>query len=547
MLKDKDLDKLFKSKFEGANFEPDASAMEAAEQMVDMTSSGGLDQLFRDKFAGVSPTPPAESVAQMERLLASQKGFAWGRFGLVTGVILLFLSAGIWFFTTSNSSENSVNSEEIAVPNRGMEKGSISEPFESLEESENIASEEEGTSGYSPETTSTPSDANVLSGSSNESGEFNTSSNEPVNSNTAQTVNTTTQTEYSEGGPVNSADNSNVNRGSESPVEVPGEGRGTTDIANNTGGVPPGEKASDVQSGSGDSSSGENSTNTAVAESSEESVAETETVTTEEDAREEAENVASNSSNSEPEEAAEEDQGEEEALATSDEQQDKKVEEGSARNAKAPGFDNRKGFNSYWGLIAGLSVAPSFDAGDTKKPVSTNVVLGVRYAYQIRPELTLNINALYSDRTGINQTKEVHDTIYHFGMATRSHYITPTRLHYVETPIYISWQMDRNHSLSIGASPAVLIGQNNRLDLVSQDSFDNRDYQTETHTGRSEGILNYDVSVMMGYTYRVNEYWSVGVRGQYGLFDVTNNAYYGASKTHRNIYVRFLAEYKLPF
>mgnify|MGYP003852372137 CR=1 FL=1 len=557
MLKDKDLDKLFKSKFEGTSFEPDASSMEAAEQMVDMTSSGELDQLFREKFAAMNPAPPAESIAHMEGLLAAKKRFAWGRFGIAAGAILLLLSAGLWYFMKPDAINEPIPTEEVAAPNGGDGEESSTTPFENSNDSDTKSSEtdknesgaEDGTRSFDSEETQATEN---IAGSTNEKASPSntpTSDNEPMagvpmdgNDDVDHTHSSSSTEEQTDGETAVAAAESNSEEVNEAESEIAtGESVPPIDNGGTTEAQKP-EHSGDESDAHTMAMGSEEVANEETADESENELDNTE-ASNSETAKTEAENSES-TEGSDSEETTDEDS---EAVAIEDEQVENDVEEGSARNPKAPGFDNRKGYNNYFGLIAGLSVAPSFDAANSSNPVSTNVILGLRYAYQIRPELTLNVNALYSDRTGINQTKEVHDTIYHFGMATRSHYITPTRLHYVEMPIYLSWQMDRNHSLSIGVSPAVLIGQNNRIDLVSQDSFDNMDYQTETHAGRSEGILNYDASVMMGYTYRVNEYWSVGVRGQYGLFDITNNEYYHSPKTHRNLFIRFMAEYKLPF
>jgi hypothetical protein len=552
MLKDKDLDKLFKSKFEGTSFEPDASSMEAAERMVEMTSSGELDQLFRDKFAAVNPAPPAESIAQMEKLLAGKKGFAWGRLGIAAGVILLFLSAGLWYFAQPDALKQSTPDQEYAVPESNSETKETEQPFENSSASDNVAVEDV------PAENARQIESNANDASLPEVEREPKSEGSDDGATTVSNANRAAVANATQAGSEEQTTDAEQTVPTEQPMEVYASEEGSEEhveenenpIVGNNGDVPPAEIMGSDDNESEENPSGENAQPIASTETENESVSESVEegeVITENGEMESSNPTASNTPDESNDESvsgnSQDDEDAEELNADGENNTAKR----SATSAKSPGFDNRRGYNNYFGLIAGLSVAPSFDAVNGKNPVSTNVVLGLRYAYQIRPELTLNVNALYSDRTGINQTKAVHDTIYHFGMATRSHYITPTRLHYVEMPIYISWQMDRNHSLSLGVSPAVLIGQNNRLDLVSQDSFDNMDYQTETHTGRSEGILHYDASLIMGYTYRVNEYWSVGVRGQYGLFDVTNNEYYHSPKTHRNVFIRFMAEYKLPF
>jgi hypothetical protein len=181
-------------------------------------------------------------------------------------------------------------------------------------------------------------------------------------------------------------------------------------------------------------------------------------------------------------------------------------------------------------FIAGANVSQGFlNQNLSRNAPSLDPVIGLGASVVVNSLVSLDVNVLYHTRGGLSQEK-LPETFVKKGTSE----ITQS-LHYIDVPFYINYRFQNRHAIRFGLQYSRLIGT---LSSVSSESV-------TTTWKQQDYYASYDVAGMVGYKYLVNERFNVGIRGNFGLFDVTLGQPAGANTFDMNRQIRFLLEYKL--
>lgn len=220
-------------------------------------------------------------------------------------------------------------------------------------------------------------------------------------------------------------------------------------------------------------------------------------------------------------------------------------EELETSKADASAFRCVPGTSHYIGVLMGVAGSNAFEGNNPNTGMSSSPVIGLRYALMLQQRWTINANILYQHRAGTNQSLVYESYEYNFGMDTVTNYLTPTRLHYLELPVYASYQIGRNHKVSLGAYASWLMTTNSYKDVYVNSAMNTQEHYESQEYGMVEALRQWDYGVMVGYEYRLHENLQAGLRFQYGIPDLTKEGYFPTEQKDRIMWIKLVLEYRL--
>lgn len=220
-------------------------------------------------------------------------------------------------------------------------------------------------------------------------------------------------------------------------------------------------------------------------------------------------------------------------------------EELETSKADASAFRCVPGTSHYIGVLMGVAGSNSFEGYNPNTGMSSSPVIGLRYALMLQQRWTINANILYQHRAGTNQSLVYESYEYNFGMDTVTNYLTPTRLHYLELPVYASYQIGRNHKVSLGAYASWLMTTNSYKDVYVNSAMNTQEHYETQEYGMVDALRQWDYGIMAGYEFRLHENLQAGLRFQYGIPDLTKEGYFPTEQKDRIMWIKLVLEYRL--
>ena len=220
-------------------------------------------------------------------------------------------------------------------------------------------------------------------------------------------------------------------------------------------------------------------------------------------------------------------------------------EEAEKYKADASSFRCIPGTSHYIGVLMGVAGSNSFEGNNPNTGMSSSPVIGLRYALMLQQRWTINANILYQHRAGTNQSLVYESYEYNFGMDTVTNYLTPSRLHYLELPVYASYQIGRHHKVSLGAYASWLVTTNSYKDVYINSAMNTQEHYESQEYGMVEALRQWDYGVMVGYEFRLHENLQAGLRFQYGIPDLTKEGYFPTEQKDRIMWIKLVLEYRL--
>jgi hypothetical protein len=121
----------------------------------------------------------------------------------------------------------------------------------------------------------------------------------------------------------------------------------------------------------------------------------------------------------------------------------------------------------------------------------------------------------------------------------------PMRITYVDIPLEVGYRSNR-HSLHFGLLFSPLISARTALEFTPNNADTEAESNIETYERRREGFASFDVAGSAGYRFQVSERMNVFGNLRFGLFDLTDNAYFGTALVDdRNHQLRFGLSYRI--
>ena len=213
-----------------------------------------------------------------------------------------------------------------------------------------------------------------------------------------------------------------------------------------------------------------------------------------------------------------------------------KLEENSIDNFSCQSKDNTWLDRSSFGLVMGTSVSKPFKntSGRVNYPVF-GMLLGIRYSHRVNDDFSFDANVIYQNRGGLNSS-----------IWSEKDIITKTEnksLHYIDVPLYFNYRYDR-HGVLLGYQHSFLVGSIDKINVLEKTNNELVVKKSTTKFQNSEAFSSFDGALVLGYEFVWTDQFNVGIRGNYGLFDVTDNISFDNSIKDRNVQIRLTVDYK---
>ena len=216
-----------------------------------------------------------------------------------------------------------------------------------------------------------------------------------------------------------------------------------------------------------------------------------------------------------------------------------------APRPSAPGMLNPiSGKSSYFGLAFGARFYEDF-ASTESGAIQFAPTVGLRYAYMFHPKLSANIGGFYAYRRSTHSAHQFSGASYSFGAHNQTVSLVSTEMHQLEVPLYLRYQVARGHHINFGGYVNATLATKNESVSTTTAPY-NADVLVESDEwGHMPGMREMGYGLMFGYDYRINENWQIGFRGQWGLVDWSDDAVFTDSPYDRNKEIKVLLEYRL--
>lgn len=188
----------------------------------------------------------------------------------------------------------------------------------------------------------------------------------------------------------------------------------------------------------------------------------------------------------------------------------------------------------------GLKVGADYQA------LQTNALVGGFAQFRLHPKWVLEAGLQYKRRSadngdGLGISPPQGDTVYLPAFASIAPWHRPlTRVHFLEAPVALQYQISNRIRVLAGLQVAYMRSTDRALGHSAFDNSASNEalFDLSRNQGRAEDAPNsfeqWDFGALAGLDYRLAPHWSLELRLQQGLRDLTPNAYYNNHETYSN-------------
>ncbi len=186
--------------------------------------------------------------------------------------------------------------------------------------------------------------------------------------------------------------------------------------------------------------------------------------------------------------------------------------------------------------------------GSTGQLSANNFLYTAGFYYNIETTQNISISTGLGYRSKSGKGIELirTQTEYGFGKTETTETLALNRLHYIDLPVELRYDIKGQHSVFAGASLSYLAGVKSALTTTHEESLQSSTNSTENTWNYQDGLNKLDAGVRLGYDYKLNQNLSIGGMVQYGLMDITSNETFEVQDNSNNMEVRVTLKYT-PF
>ena len=172
--------------------------------------------------------------------------------------------------------------------------------------------------------------------------------------------------------------------------------------------------------------------------------------------------------------------------------------------------------------------------------------LSIRYSYRLATRISLYGGLGYQARAKLSLDSTYRSLEYNFGVSIFETNIDPQSLHLLTIPMGITFDLKGRHQIHAGLEFAQLINVNS---IVTQMNYNAQGELIAMNSSRSwgylQGLRKMDTRAILGYSFFLGRRISLGLEAQYGLRDLTDDAFFRNADFDRNLQLRGILQYDL--
>jgi len=171
---------------------------------------------------------------------------------------------------------------------------------------------------------------------------------------------------------------------------------------------------------------------------------------------------------------------------------------------------------------------------------------GFYYNLEASENISVSTGLGYRSKSGKGIELSRTQTEYGFGKSQTTETLALNRLHYIDLPIEVRYDIKGKHTVFGGASISYLAGVKSAIAKTNNESFESSTSSVENTWNYNDGLNKWDAGVRVGYDYNLGRNLSIGGMLQYGLMDITSNETFEIQDNSNNMEVRVTLKYT-PF
>jgi hypothetical protein len=171
---------------------------------------------------------------------------------------------------------------------------------------------------------------------------------------------------------------------------------------------------------------------------------------------------------------------------------------------------------------------------------------GFYYNLEASENISISTGLGYRSKSGKGIELSRTQTEYGFGKSQTTETLALNRLHYIDLPVEVRYDIKGKHTVFGGASISYLAGVKSAIAKTNDESFESSTSSIENTWNYTDGLNKWDAGVKVGYDYNLGRNLSIGGMLQYGLMDITSNETFEIQDNSNNMEVRVTLKYT-PF
>lgn len=197
-------------------------------------------------------------------------------------------------------------------------------------------------------------------------------------------------------------------------------------------------------------------------------------------------------------------------------------------------------------VFAGITLENGLGSASQLSANNLLYTAGFYYNIAATENLSFSTGLGYRSKSGKGIELSRTQTEYGFGKSETTETLTLNRLHYVDLPIEVQYNIKGKHSVIAGASLSYLAGVKSAFATTHEESLQSSTTSSENTWDYEDGLNKLDAGIRVGYDYSLNQNFSIGGMVQYGLMDITSNETFEIQDNSNNMEVRVTLKYT-PF
>jgi hypothetical protein len=187
-----------------------------------------------------------------------------------------------------------------------------------------------------------------------------------------------------------------------------------------------------------------------------------------------------------------------------------------------------------WRLWAFVGSSLVTDFSSPLRDIRIDPMAGLRLEYNFSKRLFVDGGLEYfgisNVRRPYSQTSIAYDLNYQRTITT----VETHKLHYLSMPLHIGYRITRKHQITLGCGISYMITGVNEIFQYKQTPTSNTLINHYDDSGFVAGFKDFPIHSEIGYSYKLGRNKSIRLAYQFGLTDISKNAYFNSTSFDRN-------------
>lgn len=191
----------------------------------------------------------------------------------------------------------------------------------------------------------------------------------------------------------------------------------------------------------------------------------------------------------------------------------------------------RSHYRSKFGIVVGANFNSIMSNTPANNQFGSGIMAGVHYSKNFGSRFGIMAEIAYLRRTGHNLTRTINQTRYFLEKTTVDYFLVTKTTDHIQLPIMARYNFTSRHSFNAGLVATYMIDSRTEVSTRSEEPGE-KNSVTETKRGVYEDMNPFGFGISAGYEFKLPGLYSIGLRYNQQLNDITKNSFFNDGKKH---------------